>query len=496
MANKYQIVTPYSQGYVSEREFFINIQVGGEDLPKEELQQLRSLELDLDEGKATVGKLVIGTTASPDSIFGRRVSNHQFWNAGKSLVLFLGPRADVQRFGGLTLKEPKYQFTEKGVVVTVKFSDKRDRMSVRKRQRRFKNMSATALINKVATKYGMVPKIEVMGEDQETIFDDNFSFSQVNQTDAEMMDTLCRKFNWRWRVNGDLMELYKDMDNDLPVVYQLDFRTGECSIDKFVPVVKRVDIAQHVPKITRPKFTAGKDAGKGKATPITQLQKQANANTRLLLARRGKLQGTPGKVSGTGLSQPRTYAPAPGSADALVENTLQNMVEKMETIKNNPGLGDAVFGPKMKGRQKKTWIHAEAVLAFPTMRVQPKTRVNVACGGSEFFTRTYHCKKMKVRVDGKSGGVAVNLFLRVLAWSRNYPVVLKKKKDDKIAAVYLTLKQKAQEKAVLNRLQKRSDNKNMSVKDLFADPDDGAGTGKTFSGASLHNNPTGRSVAG
>jgi hypothetical protein len=447
--SKIEVISPYSSDYESERAFYLNIFVDKEEIPPKVLQQLISLELDLHDSKAAVGKLVISSELGPDQVWGRKVANREKFTAGAHITILAGPHRSVSMFSGLYCKEPKYTFKDGRVIVEVSFRDNTATMKKRQRQRRFKGWSVARIVKELAKTYNLTPYLDASNEWLNIVFDDKFSFSQVNQHDASLMDKLCRRFGWRWRVNGDKLELYnpdKDANKPVKYMYGLEYQSGECSIEQFSPKVKDFTIHRTVPKLTRKKFTARIEGGKGKTHPegkkVPTRKKTKNVT--------GK--GDPDQPLNKDFSKKPSGAPSIGkpiqdpAAKAMLDSPARETGDKTP-LEGEAGTATAIDNtrpPKPKEKPEKEavtikkynkyrtvgeMIVAELVLAIPTLRMQPRDDVQIIAGGSEFFSGHYKVKRTRLTVDGQSGKIQVNMLVSRRAWQRTYKIVPIKKGD-------------------------------------------------------------------
>lgn len=152
--------SPYSIGWESERSFEVRLVLRGSQIPREEMMQLEQFELDMHVRKGIVGKVVIGSSRDVNKTFADWVANNLVWKAGSKLEVWCGTSKDMHAFTGLFLREPKYKFGLKGVVTEVPYRDAQMMMKREKRSRRFRNMTAAQVVQKIAQSRGVKAKYD------------------------------------------------------------------------------------------------------------------------------------------------------------------------------------------------------------------------------------------------------------------------------------------------------------------------------------------------
>jgi hypothetical protein len=452
MAKQPKVVSPFSADYTSEREFYLNILVNGEEIPAKEMQQIISFELDLHAEKAAVGKLVISTSLEPDEVWGKRVANRGVFRQGVPIFILAGPVGDVAVFTGLYCKEPKYIFKEGRVIVEVAFRDTTSEMKRRQRQRRFKGWSIDRILKDIAKRYKLIQNVDLNPEWLNIIFDDKFAFSQINQHDASMIDKLCRQFGWRWRIDGDRLEIYNpdnDANKKVKYKYGLEYRSGECTIAEFSPKVKEFTYNRNVPKITRKSFTARIKSGKGKTHPEGR-KVPTKKNHKTISGMSDADQAS--KVKSVMSDWRKDYKKAgkkpiqkgppklgPVQADpaytAAVKSGVRETGDAIPLAKNPwldrppppppepPELAGTTIKKYDKYRVVGEIIVAELVLSIPTLRMRPRAIVQITAGGSSFFSGDYVVKRTRLTIDGQSGKIQVNMLATKRAWQKSTKIV-------------------------------------------------------------------------
>ena len=432
-------ISPFSSDYDSERSFFFYLLIEEGDrnieLPVDELNHLKKIEINLHESKASTGTLKIGTSFPIDSYFGRKIREHQFWKAGRKLTLFLGPRGDVNVFAPYYIKAPvKYDFTNEGPICTIKFRDTTSRMTRRKRQRRFKNLSAKKIVEKLGGEYDL--NVIVPDSMSKVTFDDDLSFSQIAENDAQMLSRLCSYFGYKWRVDNGTLELYHpdvDMSKEPKTYYELGYKCGEYSIKSFKPRVKRVVVPLKPKNVTAGLKDPMPQGGFARFQKIKVEDKTIHV---------------PGSVAG----KVRELQKAQGSTaltpamKAMIKRAKSDYDKRWKEsqkwvtkLQKDPSLNDVnirikKFGitddkvgklmfeeyeKQVTGRATSDWIIAELVLAFPTTRLRPGMWVYARIAGSKFFSGLYKIKQAKISLD-RHGRPAVKLQIKRRAWYSVY----------------------------------------------------------------------------